>query len=125
VGVLARTMDGKWRCRVAKLPSRVVFKEGKFHGHQDIVLLLSSLERKLDLIAAVSIELFHLDETTTCDIAKLDDYVGMGQHEELNIERVAELTEGKKEKLRCGSRGYINLIADERRLEVYEITDDK
>ena len=124
IGVLARMSDGSWRCALKRIPQGLICQEAKFHGTKDVVLLLNSAEKKPDILVAVSITEFSLDESSLCDLSGIEAFCTKKSHEALRIERFAELSEGKKEKLRCGCRGYICLVGDERRLEVYEITGE-
>ncbi len=124
MGVLARTTAGGWRCCIKRVPQGFFYREGKFHGTKDVVLLLGSAEKRTGVLAAIGLSEFRLDESTACDISGLEEVCAKRAYEELKIDRFAELAEGKKEKLRCGCRGYICLVGDERRLEVYEISDD-
>eukprot|EP00826_Nyctotherus_ovalis_P034114 TRINITY_DN2799_c0_g2_i1.p1 TRINITY_DN2799_c0_g2~~TRINITY_DN2799_c0_g2_i1.p1 ORF type:complete len:344 (-),score=92.45 TRINITY_DN2799_c0_g2_i1:52-1083(-) len=117
VGVLRRIKNGKWSGKIKKLPAGLTCIEAKFHGAKDLVCLLQG-QGKTVLVA------FSLSEFAEgcVEVDKFGDALQLAG-EEVKLERSIELTEGKKEKLRCGCRGYICLVGDERKLEVYEITD--
>lgn len=89
-----------------------------------MVCLFNSTLKKPDILAAFSISEFKLNENEAApiDFKDITEFIKLPS-EEAKLCRFMELSEGKREKLRCGCRGYICLICDERRLEVYEITD--
>ena len=121
IGIIAKVKAStKWICSFKKFPAGVTLTEGKFHGTKDIVCLLSSQGK--DVLAAFSLAEFKLDESCAFEVTKFDEMLRL-PCEEAAITRFLELSEGKKEKLRCGCRGYICLVGDERRLEVYEISE--
>ncbi len=96
-----------------------MLSEGKFHGTKDAVCLFTAAGSQI--LAVFSLAEFEF--SGELDFASLSEFIKVMPAEEIKLTRYAELSAGKKEKLRCGCRGYICLVGDERRLEVYEITD--
>ena len=119
IGVITKLADGKWIGKLKRLPLGLICTEAKFHGDKDLVCLFSGPGK--GLIVAYSLTDF--EGEVSVGLERLGTTVMTTMSEEAKLERYIELTEGKKEKLRCGSRGYICLGGDERKLEVYEITD--
>jgi len=108
--------NGRWTGKLKKLPIGLNCIEAKFHGAKDLVCLMQGQGKMV--LAALGLSEFESD----IEFEKFSDALQLAI-EETTFDRFIELAEGKKEKLRCGCRGYICLVGDERRLEVYEITD--